>query len=53
MMSTTFTHTQYVEGPCEQREVNRRGADRGTTLEELQENVNQKIPEVTMNSNGK
>ena len=36
-------------GPCKQREVNRRGAERGTTLEELQENVNQKILEVTRN----
>ena len=34
-------------GPCKQREVNRRGAERGTTLEELQDNVNQKIVEVT------
>ena len=37
------------EGPCKQREVNRSGAERGTTLEELQENMNQKIPEVTRN----
>ena len=37
------------EGPCKQREVNRSGAERGTTLEELQEHVNQKIPEVMRN----
>ena len=39
------------EGPCKQREVNRSSssAERGTILEELQENVNQKIPEVTRN----
>ena len=51
MMSTTFTHThtQYVEDRVKQREVNRSGAERGTTLEELQENANQKIPQVTRN----
>ena len=37
------------EGPCKQREVNRSGAERGTTLEEMQDNVNQKIPKVTKN----
>ena len=37
------------EGPCKQREVNRGSAERGTILEELQEYVNQKIPEVTRN----
>ena len=42
-MSTTFTHAA-CEGPCKQREVNRSGVERGTTLEELQECVNQKIP---------
>ena len=46
------------EGPCKQREVNRSGAERGTTLEELQEyvnqkNVNQKILEVTRNQTAK
>ena len=37
------------EGPCKQREVNRGGAERGATLKELQEYVNQKILEVTRN----
>ena len=47
---TNDLHTRAAcEGPCKQREVNRRGAERGTTLEELQENVNQKILEVTRN----
>ena len=51
MMSTTFTHAA-CEGPCKQREVNRSGVERGTTLEELLEYVNEKIPEVR-ESNGK
>ena len=37
------------EGPCKQREVNRSSAERGTTMEELQEYVTKKIPEVTRN----
>ena len=49
-MMSTFFHTHAVcGGPCKQHEVNRRGAERGTTLKELQEYVNQKISEVTRN----
>ena len=43
------TSTQYG-GPCKQFDINHRGAERGTTPEE---NVNQKILEVTRNQTAK
>ena len=47
-MSTTYTrNTQHVKDRVNNAKSS--GAERGTTLEELQKNVNQRIPEVTRN----
>ena len=49
MMSTTFTHTQYVKDRVNNVKSTVVAPSEATTLNELQEHVNQKIPEVTRN----